>query len=148
MSRDTPVTTSREMKVCRKSCQRRICRLSYKDRKTSILRGEKLPAAMASQRLPIFSRRVTTIKSQVRQVFFWRAIWLTCRYLVVTLGRFELPTCGLGNRRSIHLSYRAIGRNRSYCLSLLHPKNPSVLFRRRIGQARGVPFPHSCYGAG
>jgi site-specific DNA recombinase len=26
---------------------------------------------------------------------------------VVTLGRFELPTCGLGNRRSIHLSYRA-----------------------------------------
>src|SRR5215469_11109444 len=23
------------------------------------------------------------------------------------LGRFELPTCGLGNRRSIHLSYRA-----------------------------------------
>jgi hypothetical protein len=26
----------------------------------------------------------------------------------VTLGRFELPTCGLGNRRSIHLSYRAM----------------------------------------
>jgi hypothetical protein len=26
---------------------------------------------------------------------------------MVTLGRFELPTCGLGNRRSIHLSYRA-----------------------------------------
>jgi hypothetical protein len=25
------------------------------------------------------------------------------------LGRFELPTCGLGNRRSIHLSYRAAG---------------------------------------
>ena len=24
------------------------------------------------------------------------------------LGRFELPTCGLGNRRSIHLSYRAV----------------------------------------
>jgi hypothetical protein len=33
---------------------------------------------------------------------------------VVTLGRFELPTCGLGNRRSIHLSYRAI-----YMASLL-----------------------------
>jgi hypothetical protein len=30
---------------------------------------------------------------------------------MVTLGRFELPTCGLGNRRSIHLSYRAISRN-------------------------------------
>ena len=28
---------------------------------------------------------------------------------LVTLGRFELPTCGLGNRRSIHLSYRATG---------------------------------------
>ena len=27
--------------------------------------------------------------------------------LMLTLGRFELPTCGLGNRRSIHLSYRA-----------------------------------------
>src|SRR5262245_55327352 len=26
---------------------------------------------------------------------------------VEALGRFELPTCGLGNRRSIHLSYRA-----------------------------------------
>ena len=24
---------------------------------------------------------------------------------MVTPGRFELPTCGLGNRRSIHLSY-------------------------------------------
>ena len=26
---------------------------------------------------------------------------------LVTPGRFELPTCGLGNRRSIHLSYGA-----------------------------------------
>ena len=26
---------------------------------------------------------------------------------MVALGRVELPTCGLGNRRSIHLSYRA-----------------------------------------
>lgn len=26
---------------------------------------------------------------------------------MVTPGRFELPTCGLGNRRSIHLSYGA-----------------------------------------
>jgi hypothetical protein len=28
--------------------------------------------------------------------------------LLEALGRFELPTCGLGNRRSIHLSYRAL----------------------------------------
>ena len=27
--------------------------------------------------------------------------------MMVTPGRFELPTCGLGNRRSIHLSYGA-----------------------------------------
>lgn len=31
------------------------------------------------------------------------------------LGRFELPTCGLGNRCSIHLSYRA---NTSKCFIL------------------------------
>ena len=28
---------------------------------------------------------------------------------MVGLGRFELPTYGLGNRRSIHLSYSPIG---------------------------------------
>src|SRR6266850_4615339 len=27
--------------------------------------------------------------------------------MLEALGRFERPTCGLGNRRSIHLSYRA-----------------------------------------
>src|SRR5882762_2585226 len=47
---------------------------------------------------------------------------MRCEKQVVTLGRFELPTCGLGNRRSIHLSYRAIGRNQFYWLSLLQPK--------------------------
>jgi hypothetical protein len=35
------------------------------------------------------------------------SILLILLLLMVTLGRFELPTCGLGNRRSIHLSYRA-----------------------------------------
>ena len=30
---------------------------------------------------------------------------------MVTPGRFELPACGLGNRRSIHLSYGATRRN-------------------------------------
>ncbi len=41
---------------------------------------------------------------------------------LVTPGRFELPTCGLGNRRSIHLSYGAIFRNWRYPLSL--PQTP------------------------
>ncbi len=36
--------------------------------------------------------------------------------LLVTPGRFELPTCGLGNRRSIHLSYGAM------MLSVTQPK--------------------------
>ena len=31
---------------------------------------------------------------------------------MVGLGRFELPTHGLGNRCSIRLSYRPTGRNR------------------------------------
>ena len=32
------------------------------------------------------------------------------------LGRVELPTFGLGNRCSIHLSYRADGCNRLFLL--------------------------------
>ena len=34
----------------------------------------------------------------------------TCvsRWRLVPPGRFELPTCGLGNRRSIQLSYRGV----------------------------------------
>jgi hypothetical protein len=44
---------------------------------------------------------------------------LIYKLLVVTLGRFELPTCGLGNRRSIHLSYRATRRIGFCCFSLL-----------------------------
>ena len=35
------------------------------------------------------------------------------------LGRVELPTNGLGNRCSIHLSYRAARRNGLDCFSLL-----------------------------
>ena len=30
------------------------------------------------------------------------------------LGRVELPTNGLGNRCSIHLSYRAVGASNNY----------------------------------
>ena len=37
------------------------------------------------------------------------------------LGRVELPTNGLGNRCSIHLSYRAACRNRLDCFSLQQP---------------------------
>jgi hypothetical protein len=33
---------------------------------------------------------------------------LAFAFKLEALGRFELPTCGLGNRRSIHLSYRAM----------------------------------------
>ncbi len=35
------------------------------------------------------------------------------------LGRFELPTRGLGNRCSIHLSYRAVLLMRSLSLAVL-----------------------------
>ena len=39
------------------------------------------------------------------------------------LGRFELPTCGLGNRRSIHLSYRALEWSQSSVYHLLQHQN-------------------------
>src|SRR5215472_10226892 len=39
------------------------------------------------------------------------------------LGRFELPTCGLGNRRSIHLSYRALEWSQSSVYHLLQHWN-------------------------
>ena len=44
---------------------------------------------------------------------------------MVTPGRFELPTCGLGNRRSIHLSYGATLR--SEIPSCLSPALPNGL---------------------
>jgi hypothetical protein len=37
---------------------------------------------------------------------------------VVAPERFELSTAGLGNRRSIHLSYRAISDKEGYSFSL------------------------------
>ena len=39
---------------------------------------------------------------------------LECIDFMVTPGRFELPTCGLGNRCSIHLSYGAILESTTY----------------------------------
>ncbi len=56
------------------------------------------------------------------------------RRILVTLGRFELPTCGLGNRRSIHLSYRAtLARNYSILHRARLPFSPNTFDR---GQAR------------
>jgi hypothetical protein len=46
---------------------------------------------------------------------------------MVALGRVELPTFGLGNRCSIHLSYRATRCNRRDCLSLQQPHGPPKL---------------------
>ncbi len=37
---------------------------------------------------------------------------------MVTPGRLELPTCGLGNRRSIHLSYGATFLSSYHTVSL------------------------------
>ncbi len=53
----------------------------------------------------------------------------------MTPGRFELPTCGLGNRRSIHLSYGAISRNWRYGLSLQQWSDlqPSVMLTNSQG---------------
>ena len=42
------------------------------------------------------------------------------------LGRVELPTNGLGNRCSIHLSYRAIRRNPIISVSLLRRDSDSL----------------------
>ena len=60
---------------------------------------------------------------QVIDGVLWRSLW---RFFLPTsqvtekmeaLGRVELPTNGLGNRCSIHLSYRAIAANRlSHCI--------------------------------
>ena len=54
---------------------------------------------------------------------------------MVTPGRFELPTCGLGNRRSIHLSYGAT------CFSIgnLHGHRRVPLSRWLANRAEGNP---------
>ncbi len=67
------------------------------------------------------------------------------------LGRVELPTFGLGNRCSIHLSYRAARRNRLDYLSLPQRgvANWSFLLPNRCAIAeRRFPFRHSrrCIG--
>ena len=47
-------------------------------------------------------------RSAVRNRFHCKDNHQVYEVLLVTPGRLELPTCGLGNHRSIHLSYGAI----------------------------------------
>ena len=49
--------------------------------------------------------------ARIRSAGFFRSDWnrnLDFLREMVGLGRFELPTYGLGNRRSIHLSYSPV----------------------------------------
>ena len=49
---------------------------------------------------------------------------------MVTLERFELPTCGLGNRRSIHLSYRATHDQFTVCCDSFSRKREFALMAK------------------
>src|SRR5271165_6571337 len=62
--------------------------------------------SVASGRFLVASRKHSSRKMRELAYVFYD-ICNCVLYFVVTPGRFELPTCGLGNRRSIHLSYGA-----------------------------------------
>ena len=49
---------------------------------------------------------------------------------VVAPGRLELPTCGLGNHRSIHLSYGAAWRSKHLCKNIY----TILLTKNKIGR--------------
>jgi hypothetical protein len=56
---------------------------------------------------------------------------------MVTLAGVEPATCGLGNRRSIHLSYRATERNLFYRSGCGEPTTGSLGFFVQTGRSMG-----------
>jgi hypothetical protein len=64
---------------------------------------------------------------------------------VEALGGVEPPTCGLGNRRSIHLSYRAMRtyvyyRTVKICCGIAsHRSLPAIACRCRVGKLISSP---------
>src|SRR5947208_13594328 len=70
--------------------------------------------------------------------------WPRANFLktMVGLGRFELPTHGLGNRCSIHLSYRPVNNLRFYgCTLVAYSQSVDPPFQS------GFELPHGCGGS-
>src|SRR5579862_421397 len=68
----------------------------------------------------------------------WLPTWFSGKAgrVVVSRGRFELPTCGLGNRRSIQLSYRdALSAQQS--TTIICHRQPAL--RTRLGGHGAAP---------
>jgi hypothetical protein len=80
---------------------------------TSVLQVKQGDSRAATERIVSMSASLQSLLTNKATATSRNLIYLNGIILfrkddsLVTLGRFELPTCGLGNRRSIHLSYRA-----------------------------------------